>query len=300
MTTTSGAPPTPGPDGDGPTPTDGSRRTWPWIVLTVVALLVVALVVWLVTRPADDAPDASPSPSPTETGETSPSPTEDPDDEEPDDTTSEPTTSPAAEGCPATGDGPPDGADTHEVVDVDGDGRPDTAWLTGGADRTFGITTASGATFSTPVESASPQPASAVVNLVAAGSGTAPIALVDTGREVLLLSAAGCALAPTANAQGEPYTFDKGFTGFGTGVGCTKTEDALRLAGLDAVTEDGTSFTVSRTFVELDADARTATNGQEETVATAAGPDDPVVTTAQEATCGDLVAGQDGPVEPRS
>ncbi|WP_426310015.1 hypothetical protein [Cellulosimicrobium sp. E-16] len=275
--------PTPDPEPEQP------RRTWPWIVLTIVAVLVIALVVWLVNRPADDAPAAetptateSPNPSPTDTG----TPTAD-------------TSTPAAEGCPAAGDGVPAGAGTHEIVDVDGDGRPDTAWLTGGADRAFGITTASGATFSAPIESASPVAASAIVQLVAAGDATAPVALVDTGREVLLFSAADCAVTPTQNAQGEQYTFDKGFTGFGTGVGCTEVDGELHLAGLNAVSDDGTSFTVSRTFVDLDTGAQTATNGEEETVAQDAGADDPVVTTAQETSCGDLVAGQDGPVEPQ-
>ena len=101
------------------------------------------------------------------------------------------------------------------------------------------------------------------------------------------------------NAQGEQYTFDKGFTGFGTGVGCTEVDGELHLAGLNAVSDDGTSFTVSRTFVDLDAGAQTATNGEEETVAQDAAADDPVVTTAQETTCGNLVAGQDGPLEPQ-
>jgi len=286
MTTTPQDPfPTPDPEPTGPT-----RRTWPWIVLTVAAVLVIALVVWLVNRPQGEAPaQATPSPSGT-TASASPTGSASPTDD---------ASSPAAQGCPASGDGPPAGADTHEIVDVDGDGRPDTAWLTGGADRAFGITTASGATFSAPVESASPVAASAIVQLVAAGDATAPIALVDTGREVLLLSAADCALVPTQNAQGEPYTFDKGFTGFGTGVGCTQESGVLRLAGLDAVSDDGTSFTVTRTFVDLDAGARNATNGDESTVAEDAGPDEAVVTTAQETSCGDLVAGRDGPVEPR-
>ncbi|MBD5784861.1 hypothetical protein IF650_01590 [Cellulosimicrobium terreum] len=275
------------------------RRTWPWIVLTVAAVLVIALVVWLVARPSDSAPTAPPSSAATD-GPTS-SPSDDTSDDPSDGASDDATTEPAAQGCPAAGDGVPDGAGTHEVVDVDGDGEPDTAWITAGADRAFGITTASGATFSAPIESASPQPASAVVNVVAAGDGTAPVALVDTGREVLLFSTAGCAVTPTQNAQGEAYTFDKGFTGFGTGVGCTEEGGELRLAGLNAVpSDDGTTFTVSRTFVDLDADAATATNGDEETVAEDAAPDDPVVTTAQETSCGDLVAGQDGPVEPQS
>ena len=284
MTTPDDPFPTPNPD------TGTNRRTWPWIVLTVAAVLVVLVVVWLANRPAaSDPATATPPPSGTTASPAptdSTSPTDDP-------------STPAAAGCPATDDGPPTDASTHEIVDVDGDGRPDSAWLTGGADRAFGITTASGATFSAPVESASPVPASAVVNVVAAGDGTAPVALVDTGREVLLLSVADCAATPTQNAQGEPYTFDKGFTGFGTGVGCTEVDGALRLAGLNAVSDDGSSFTVSRTFVDLDAGARTATNGQTDTVAEGAAPDDPVVVTAQETSCGDLVAGTDGPVEPQ-
>jgi hypothetical protein len=186
------------------------------------------------------------------------------------------------------------------VVDVDGDGEADTAWLTGGPDRRFGITTASGATFSVAVDSASPQRASAVVNVVAAGDGTAPVALVDTGREVQLYSAADCDLAATQNLAGDAYTFDKGFTGHGTGVGCTEVDGALRLAGLNATTGKGATFTVTRTFVDLDDDALAATNGEESTVARGAGPDEPVVVTAQETSCGELVAGEDGPVEPQS
>ncbi|MBD8078472.1 hypothetical protein [Cellulosimicrobium arenosum] len=295
MTTPTASPPDPTPDGRGET----SRRTWPWVVLTIAAVLVVALVVWLVNRPGDAEP-ASPTSGTATSGTATEEPTEtaspsgEPTDEE---TTSEP----AAEGCAATGDGVPDGAGSHEIVDVDGDGQADTAWITPGADRAFGITTASGATFSTPIDSASPQVASAVVNVVAAGDGTAPVALVDTGREVLLLSAAGCALTPTQNEQGDPYTFDKGFTGFGTGVGCTEVSGELRLAGLNAVPgDDGDTFTVSRTFVDLDTDAQTATNGDEETVAEGAAADDAVVTTAQETSCGDLTAGKDGPQEPQS
>ena len=81
----------------------------------------------------------------------------------------------------------------------------------------FGITTASGATFSTSIESASPVPASAIVNRVQ--TQQIPIALVDLGREALVYSLTDCAVTPVANAQGQPYTFDRGFAGAGTGVG---------------------------------------------------------------------------------
>ena len=217
--------------------------------------------------------------------------------------TAEPTTEPtgtetSTAGCPPGGGAPPAGADVVTVIDVDGDGRPDQAWLSGGDTRAFGITTASGATFSTTIESASPVPASAIVNRVQADE--IPIALVDLGREALVYSLAGCAVTPVANAQGQPYTFDRGFAGEGTGVGCTQSEGALRLAGLNAVAADDQTSTVTRTFVDLDADGRKATNAEPEQVATDAAADDPVVTTAQEVSCGDLVAGTDaGPVEPQ-
>jgi len=289
---------------DSPEPTDPAgpvRHPWTWRVVVLVAVVVVAVVVWLVVRSDDGggAPAAAPSAT-TSSPATSPA-TSSPTATESQDDAAEPSPSTTgAAGCDATDDVTPEGADTHEVVDVDGDGEPDTAWLSGGADRRFGLTTASGATFSVPIDSASPQRASAVVNVVAAGDGTAPVALVDTGREVLLFSVADCDIAATQNLAGDGYTFDKGFTGNGTGVGCTEVDGELRLAGLNATSADGKSFTVTRTFVDLDDGAMTASNGEESTVAHDVGPDDPVVVTAQEASCGDLVAGEDGPVEPES
>ncbi|WP_087509928.1 hypothetical protein [Cellulomonas iranensis] len=276
---TPAAPATPGP----------ARRApwWPWAVAVVV--LVGVVVALLLTRGDGDdaaAPTTSPTPAATTpTTATSPSAT--------------PAASPTATaGCAPTGDGPPAGADVREVVDVDGDGRPDQAWLTGGADRRIGITTASGATFSAAIDSASPVPASAVVQRVQADA--IPVVLVDLGREARLWSVVDCGLVAPTNAQGQAYTFDRGFAGEGTGVGCTQDGGALRLAGLDAVSADGGTFTVTRTWVDLGDGGRTARNGAAEQVATGAAADDPVVTTAQQVSCGDLLAGRDGPVEPVS
>ncbi|MDQ0425214.1 hypothetical protein [Cellulomonas iranensis] len=276
---TPAAPATPGP----------ARRApwWPWAVAVVV--LVGVVVALLLTRGDGDdaaAPTTSPTPAATTpTTATSPSAT--------------PAASPTATaGCAPTGDGPPAGADVREVVDVDGDGRPDQAWLTGGADRRIGITTASGATFSAAIDSASPVPASAVVQRVQADA--IPVVLVDLGREARLWSVVDCGLVAPTNAQGQAYTFDRGFAGQGTGVGCTQDGGALRLAGLDAVSADGGTFTVTRTWVDLGDGGRTARNGAAVQVATGAAADDPVVTTAQQVSCGDLLAGRDGPVEPAS
>ena len=197
-------------------------------------------------------------------------------------------------GCAPTETVAPAGVTAVQVIDVDGDGRPDTAWISGGANRSFGITTASGATFSSPINTASPIPAQGVVNVV--GADSTPIALVDVGREALLYSLADCAVTQTKDSAGAPYTFDRGFGDQGTGVGCTESGGALQLAGLLA-TEQGAGWTVTRTFVDLSQKGAVATNGEKTVVATDAAASDPVVVTAQEVSCGDLVAGQDGLVE---
>ena len=269
-----------------------SRRTWAWVIAACVVVVAVVVAVIVATRPDDDA--AAPQPT-TSTTSTTSTPAATPSDTP----TATTTTTAAPAGCAATDDTTPEDANVAEVADVDGDGREDQGWITGGADRRFGITTASGATFSAAIDSASPEPASAVVQVVQ--TDKVPIALVDLGREALLLSLSGCAVTPVQNAQGEPYTFDRGFGDAGTGVGCTSDGGVLRLAGLNAVSaDDGATFDVTQTFVDLSADGRTATNGDAEQVATGAAKDDPVVTTAQEVSCGDLVAGEDGPSEPRS
>ena len=282
MTDPSPFPPTGAPEQPSP-----ARRGWV-VALAVLLVVAVGVIVYLVVTRDDQGPapvattSSSASPS-------SPGPSQEP--------SVQPST-PTAAGCAPNDTTIPAGADVVTVIDVDGDGRPDQAWLSGGAGRAFGITTASGATFSTPIESASPVAASAIVNRVQ--SDGIPIALVDLSREALVYSLAGCAVTPVANAQGQPYTFDRGFAGAGTGVGCTTDAGSLRLAGLNAVADEAGTYTVSRTFVDLDADGRHATNGSAEQVATGAPADDPVVTTAQEVSCGDLVAGTDaGPVEPQ-
>lgn len=270
-----------------------SRRTWAWVIVACVVVVAVVVAVILATRPDDDAAAPGPTTGPTTSTTSAPAPASSATPA----ATSSTTAAPA--GCAPTEGTTPENADVAEVTDVDGDGREDQGWLTGGADRRFGITTASGATFSATIDSASPEPASAVVQVVQ--TEQLPIALVDLGREALLYSLAGCAVTPVQNAQGEPYTFDRGFGDAGTGVGCTSDDGVLRLAGLNAVSaDDGATFDVTRTFVDLSPDGRTATNGEPEQVATGAAKDEPVVTTAQEVSCGDLVAGQDGPSEPRS
>ena len=244
---------------------------------------------------SDDGTTLSPATSPATSSPVTPS-----DDgsatSSPTDTDDGSSTSPTATACAPTDDGTPRGADTVEVIDVDGDGQRDTAWITPGADRRFGITTASGATFSTAIGSASPVRASAVVNRV--GADELPVALVDTGRAVDLVLLTGCQVRHVKNEQGDPYTFDKGFTGYGTGVACLVDGD-LTLAGMLAEpSKDGSRFKVTRTWVELSQDGTVATNGASKVIAKGAAADSDDVVLAQETSCDGLTAPPDGPVEP--
>lgn len=193
---------------------------------------------------------------------------------------------PAGTGCPATTGALPAGATTAPTIDVDGDGRPDTAYVASGSDGgvVFGVQTASGADFSAPFDSASPVTRSVLVADVT-GAGEV-VALASDGRAVQLWAVSDCSLVPVQNAQGQPYTFDLGFTGFGTGVGCADVDgDGARdLVGLLA---DGTS--VTSTVVDLTGPQ--ARNGASSTIADATPQQRDA---AHQVTCGDRLLAADG------
>ncbi|NIZ91023.1 hypothetical protein [Kineococcus rubinsiae] len=198
-------------------------------------------------------------------------------------------------GCAPNGAEAPAGAGTAVTGDVDLDGEADTVWLADTPDRTLGITTASGATFSTTFTSAAPQAASSLgQKLQPAGPA---IVLLNTGRSVALYAVVDCALVPTQNAEGEQYTFDLGFTGYGTGVGCVAggDEEDLQLAGLDAEDTGGGTFRVTRTAVELSDSGRRAANGATTVVAEGLAADDPRVENARTVGCGNQAEGADEP-----
>jgi hypothetical protein len=222
-------------------------------------------------------------------------------------TTAEPTTSSAegtsssaddtssstepSDGCPPGGGGVPSGAPSAEVVDVDGDGQADTAWIAGtSSDRRLGITTASGASFDTPINSASPIPAAA---LVANADEAGPVEVfLSDGRTVFLYVVQDCSFAPVENPEGEQYLFDLGPRATGTGLGCVDVDGDGRqeLVGLNAVVGDGGRITrIDRTVVELE--GTSASNGSTDRIDD---PDDAAADLARTVTCGDLTIAEDG------
>ena len=191
-------------------------------------------------------------------------------------------------GCRSSGSGVPGGAASAPTLDVDGDGRADTEWIArdpaSDGSITFGVTTASGGTFTGSIATASPVQRSVLVADVT-GKGTL-IVLGSDGRQVLLFAISNCQIVPVENIQGRQYAFDLGFTGYGTGVGCVDVDGngTRDLAGLLA---NGT--TVTRTAVELNGPR--ATNGPSSTVADASQAQ---LDLAHQVTCGDLTLTGDG------
>lgn len=224
--------------------------------------------------PSPTGPSTSPSTAPT-TAATSPAPTVPPT-----------TTAPVANGCPPGGSGVPAGAISRQTIDVDGDGRPDTLWLmSAAAPARMGITTASGASFETPLTFAGGSQPSALVADVT-GNGSQIIAFGFNSRVVDLLRIINCGFAVVTNPQGQPYTFDLGFTGYGTGVGCVDANgDGVRdLVGLNIVRDGaGQATSITRTVITLQ--GAKAANGQTYTVSVTPA----ALTSASTVTCGDAV-----------
>jgi hypothetical protein len=201
----------------------------------------------------------------------------------------------AGAGCAVNGTGIPAGAASGPTVDVDGDGRADSAWLQRNADgsQLVGITTASGATFGALYRSGSPIDRKVLVADVN-GAGTIAV-IVSDGRRASLFTVADCSLVPVRNAQGAQYSFDLGFGDAGTGIGCSRVTgtSGTGLVGLKLNRDTaGTPTTVNRTVIVLD--GASARNGASDTIDVSGDPTGPAVTTATEITCGDLTMTANG------
>jgi len=196
-------------------------------------------------------------------------------------------------GCAPTPNGRPTGAATEasvkQIIDVDGDGRPDTGWI--GGSGLFGITTASGATFSTVIKSPSPNPPSM---LVANIDGTI-VALASDQRAAALLLVKNCALVSAQNAQGSTYSFDLGAGVSGTGIGCSQVAgtQGRSLVGLKLIRDStGNPQSVERTQIIID--GTQARNGAHDTVSATGPQGAAAAASATQISCGDLTMAANG------
>lgn len=204
----------------------------------------------------------------------------------------------AGRGCSSTGGGVPAGASHRLTIDVDGDGRRDTEWVTSSPDGSirFGISTASGATFSAPWQSASP--VERVVLVARPKPGAQPVILADDGRMVGLFTVLDCAIRPVTNVQGDQYRFDLGFADTGTGVGCLGPGDRPGLTGLNLLpTTDQKHYTITRTFVDVAGSK--ATNGRRDTLHVTLPAGQAAVGSATAVTCGTQTMDHDGLAAPQ-
>jgi hypothetical protein len=206
-----------------------------------------------------------------------------------------PTTRPSPpKGCTEGGTPPPSGAVVRRVGDVDGDGRPDTAWMAPADDtgsHAFGITTAAGGGAITPYTSASPVRRSV---LVVDADGKAPTeVLFDDGRTVRLSVFEDCQIQDVQNPEGEQYTFGLGFNDVGTGIGCIDTPHGRRLVGLDAKVDPDDDSVVRWSSTEVVLDGTRARNGTRRTGTYHRPADDAKVELLHDVTCGELTVDDD-------
>ena len=163
-------------------------------------------------------------------------------------------------GCRAGGR-EPGGTVRASVVDVDGDGRRDEVWYATGPQR-VGISTASGRVEARTVNSAKFVNNVLVINADQRG----PIeVLIDNGGGIEPWTFLDCQLVPVTGPDSQPYLFDTGYRGNGTGATCTDLDhDGHRdLVGMnlqaDSTTTPTTDYRLSRTIIDLD--NATATHG---------------------------------------
>lgn len=205
------------------------------------------------------------------------------------------TTATQGTGCTTGSAQIPAGAAQRQVVDVDGDGRPDTSWIhTVDATTTVGIATAAGGGSQIPYDSASPVSRSI---LVANADELGPVEIIiSDGRGASLYAFVDCSIQPVRNVQGQTYQFDlENLRGHGTGIGCIQTSQGRRLAGLQA--EDRTDTKVSWTSTVINLNGLKATNGIKRTGSYTLPAEKVKADLLDQITCGDLTMAANGVTE---
>jgi hypothetical protein len=206
--------------------------------------MATMLVVAACSSSKNDASTLATSTTTTSTSTTAPGATS---------TTSASTSAPTA-GCSSPKVTPPPGATVGTIPDVDGDGRADRGWIrlggSLGTSAEFGIATAAGGGGSVTKPFASGAPRSMFVAEPAHAGGAYLIG--GDGRVDYLYVFTGCHLSPVVDRKGEPYGFDLGFVGNGTGVGCATVDGKPALLGLNSVVTEGSVTHWTRTVIDVE------------------------------------------------
>ena len=124
----------------------------------------------------------------------------------------------APAGCPATTGSIPAGATSGASLDVDGDGRDDTQFVgkqDSMSNQLFGLSTASGATFSSTYGNANRSTRLLFVLQVA---GQTVAVMNASGRSSEAFIVTGCSLVPVTNADGTEFDFSDAVAGPGGGM----------------------------------------------------------------------------------
>jgi hypothetical protein len=189
-------------------------------------------------------------------------------------------------GCPAGGGGIPSGAQTAQIGDADGDGKPDTEFYTQSAPYAYGIQTASGATITLKDDLAGPGSHSGWTS----HRETAVVTVIDDGRTAHLYAFVDCGFTASKDASGKPYTFTlAGYGQYGTGVECTDENGGALLFGVLAAKQPDGTYSIQGTDVNLVDGGRTAENaGSPQTLASGLAQSDPQVALANRSSCGDV------------
>jgi hypothetical protein len=176
---------------------------------------------------------------------------------------------------------------TKATIDVDGDGKADTEWITTTPLLEFGVTTASGATYAFPLPTASP---ASREGFIARLNYHRIVAIVDDGRSAYVYFFVNCGWVETKHSNGTQYALDfDDFSGTGSGVGCI-----LGYVNSYQVTTTGTGDTVTATPLDLNGTGSIASAGATTTVVANASSSDPRVKVAQEISCGSVTVASGG------
>ncbi|KGJ72268.1 hypothetical protein GY21_16565 [Cryobacterium roopkundense] len=188
-------------------------------------------------------------------------------------------------GCPSNDTDRPDDTYAAKIPDVDGDGRADSQWYAETSPFRYGITTASGATFSVADGLAGPGQHS---GWSAQLSNGVIVTVLDDSRGASLHTIVACEFVTPLDVTGSPYRFDmQDLRGNGTGVGCVPGASGVELNGFKAVERADGTFDVTSTQINVAVDGQTAANGIRST-ASGLSASDPAVLAAQTSSCGSI------------